>query len=304
MNSLKKLFFLFGGLFLWGGVDPTFAASLSADAVERVIAADREVGKLHSERLMTINAAFNDLASDYQDLTINITVAPESELESYWRLSGFMAYSTSEFQYVRNMMRAEEEYGRRNILAPAELRERLLDGLIEFRKFDTAQAYAVKAKLPIEYIPRVEGESPQPGVLAVLRVNAESKTLTREKLFLDGDVKIFVVSFIGCTFSRQAADAIEKHEGLARLMRERSTWIVLPGALHFNDVLEWNKQHPSTQFSYIDDMKAWSFVDDWSTPTFYFVKQGKVVAKVKGWPDDAVGISSLLQAARHATLSS
>lgn len=30
----------------------------------------------------------------------------------------------------------------------------------------------------------------------------------------------------------------------------------------------------------------WPFVDDWSSPTFYFLRQGKLVAKVTGWPKE------------------
>ncbi|PTT81834.1 hypothetical protein DBR42_17545 [Pelomonas sp. HMWF004] len=271
--------------------------ALDAEAVERVIAADRQAEKPRSERLTEIRSAFNDLQPSYQGLISDLSGASLDQLRSLWRLSGFMAYATNEFSYAGAMMRVHDEYARRKILPPIELRQVLLESLIGFRQFDEARLYAAKAQVALEYIPRIEGAAQPSGKpLGILRVDARRGVLLRENLNLDDEVHVFVVGFIGCTFSRRAADAIERHDTLRRLMRDRSTWIVLPGPLYFSDVLAWNRDHPSTGFSYVDGMESWGFVDDWSTPTFYFVKRGKVVEKLKGWPDDAAGISALLEA--------
>ena len=247
--------------------------------------------------MAAIRSAFNDLQPNYQALLGDLSIASQDELKSLWRLASFMAFATSEFHFASDMMLVNNEYARRKIVPPFELKERLLASLIGFRRFDEARSYAAKAELAIEYIPAMEGAAQNLGEgLSILKVDPDKGVLLRKKVNLDDEVHVFVVSFIGCTFSRRAADAIEKHAVLSSFMRERSTWIILPGLLYFNDVLAWNRKHPSTGFSYVDGMESWGFIDDWSTPIFYFVKRGKIVLKLKGWPDDAAGISGLLEA--------
>lgn len=32
------------------------------------------------------------------------------------------------------------------------------------------------------------------------------------------------------------------------------------------------------------DLGEWPMIDDWATPIFYFLRDGRLVAKVIGWP--------------------
>jgi len=297
MNVVKKTLAAIALLLFNPLGNAALAARLDAEAVERIIALESRAEQSRLERLAAIRAALTDLKPNYQTLIADLPAASEEELSSIWRLSSFMAFVTNEFSFAGNMMLVQDEYSRRKIVPPIELRQHLLESLIRFRRFDEARSYAAKEALKVEYLPRIEGTTQKPAKpLGVLRPDPDRRVLLRESYGLDEEVHVFVLSFIGCVFSRHAAEAIENHERLGRLMREHSTWIVLPGLLHFNDVVAWNRSHPSTQFVYVDDMPPWSFIDDWSTPTFYFVKHGKLVYKLTGWPDDTEGISALLQA--------
>lgn len=273
-----------------------FAGAITDGAVERLIAADRQPGSL-AEKITSIRSIFGEMQPAYGDVMGNPPGASLPDLQNAWRVAGFMAYVTDDRQYTRHMMAAHDEYARRGLMPPMALRDRLLQGLIASRQFDEARAYAGRADLEVEYLPPVEtAGSGAKGSYPILRVDAARSLLRRENVDVGDELHVFVVSFIGCAYSRRAADAIENHEALRRFMRERSTWVTLPGRLHFNDVLAWNRRHPSTGFAYIDGMESWSFVDDWETPTFYFVRQGRVVAKLSGWPDDSTGIAGLLSA--------
>jgi len=279
------------------GIATASAARIDAETVEGIIAIDRRAGTAQPEKLAAVRSAFHQLQSRYDDLIKNLPSASQSELESLWKLSSFMAFSTNEFAFAGNMMLIDDEYERRKVLPPIALRERLLESLVGFRDFERARSYAAKARIPLERIPQIEDSlNISKDGLSILRVDTEKEVLLRENVDLDNQVHIFVVSFIGCTFSRHAADAIERHELLRNWMKKRSTWIITPGLLYFDDVLAWNRRHPSTAFSYVDKMESWRFLDDLSTPTFYFVKQGKVILKLKGWADDLAGISALLDA--------
>ena len=273
-----------------------FAGAITDEAVERLIAADRQPAPL-AEKIASIRSIFNQMQPAYRDVLGNARGASLPDLENAWRVAGFMAYVTDERQYTRDMMAVHDEYARRGLVPPMALRDRLLQSLIGARQFDEARGYAARARLEVEYLPPVEvASSGAKGSYPILRVDAARRVLRRENVEVGDDLHVFVVGFIGCAYSRSAADAIEKHESLRRFMRERSTWVMLPGRLHFNDVLAWNRDHPATAFAYIDGMESWGFVDDWATPTFYLVRQGRVVSKLTGWRDDASGISDLLAA--------
>lgn len=273
-----------------------FAGAIADGAVERLIAADRQSAPL-AEKIAAIRSIFDQMQPAYRDVLGNPPGASLPDLENTWRVAGFMAYVTDDRQYTRHMMAVHDEYARRGLVPPMALRDRLLQSLIAARQFDEARSYAARARLEVEVLPPVEGvSSGAKGSYPILRVDAARSVLRRENVEVGDELHVFVVSFIGCAYSRRAADAIENHEALRRFMREHSTWVTLPGRLHFNDVLAWNRQHPSTGFAYIDGMESWGFVDDWGTPTFYFVRQGHVVSKLTGWPDDATGISDLLAA--------
>jgi len=56
--------------------------------------------------------------------------------------------------------------------------------------------------------------------------------------------------------------------------------------LHVDRVALWNKLHPTQVMALAYKTKNWPIIDDWSTPIFYFVRNGIVVDKVVGWPKD------------------
>lgn len=272
-------------------------AGVDASSVAGLMAIDREAGRPWIEKQRDIRSVFARLEPEVDALLARLPDAALDDLERVWALFGFMAYATDDPEFARRTVALHDEYERRGVVPPQVLRQRLLTSLISMRQFDEARQYAQRAQVPIEPLPRVEGPpSDQSAGLRVLQVDVARGVLRRQDVQMDEGLHVFVVSFIGCAFSRQAADAIEKHEPLSRWMRERSTWIVLPGLLHFDDVRAWNRQHPSTGFAYIERLADWSFVDDVATPTFYVLRGGKLVAKWQGWPDDATGIAALLRA--------
>jgi len=270
---------------------------LSADAVAQIVALDRQSTPSQREKTTAIISAFDAVQPRYRELLGAPEAVSPGEMEAAWQLAGFMAYATVDSGFTNDMLRLHDEYTRRRLEPTMAQRERLLASLIALRRFDAARAYAKKAGLEMEYVPHVEGVPPASATqLNILAIDTTREILVHKRLPPDDRLQVYVLSFIGCTFSRHAADAIEHHELLRNFMRAHSTWITLPGPLYFNDVLAWNRTHPSTPLTYIENMAPWGFVDDWSTPTFYFMKGGQLVAKLQGWPDDQTGIKALLKA--------
>jgi hypothetical protein len=53
---------------------------------------------------------------------------------------------------------------------------------------------------------------------------------------------------------------------------------------------EWNRAHPQAPMLTLYDRAEWPMFPEWRTPTFYVVRDGKVVGTVVGWkPADARG---------------
>jgi hypothetical protein len=48
----------------------------------------------------------------------------------------------------------------------------------------------------------------------------------------------------------------------------------------------WNHEHPAMQHTIAYRNDEWPMIDWWGTPTFYFIKDGAVIAKFVGWPKE------------------
>lgn len=283
---------------------PARADAVNAQAVDRIVALDRVTDMPSAVKQAAIQAAFEVFQARHVAELSDLSNASVETLGQWGRLLGFMVYATHHDRALLGpLTRLRQAYARRGVVPPPELRARLVSAWVGFREFDTARAFAAETATPLEDLPPVEmAAGAQAATATVLRVDAERGVLRREALRLGDAPHLMVVSFIGCGFSRRAADAIEAHPVLRQVMREHSTWIVEPGVLHFNDVRAWNRQHPSTAFNYVDGLAPWAFIDDWATPTFYVVRAGRLQNKFQGWPDDSQGVATLLSALASAGL--
>ena len=119
------------------------------------------------------------------------------------------------------------------------------------------------------------------------RVNAEHT----DQLML-----VAVVS-LNCGFSRAALTQLAARDEFTQKVKGRALWIV-PGerSLDFERIAKWNGDNPSLQLSLVHKEQDWTFVDDWSTPTFYIMHEGKVVDRVVGWPRDGSNEAILVNA--------
>jgi len=55
----------------------------------------------------------------------------------------------------------------------------------------------------------------------------------------------------------------------------------------------WNVAHPLARMDYIYRQGDWTAIDTWSTPTFYFFRNGKPVGKLSGWAPGGEGERAL-----------
>lgn len=140
------------------------------------------------------------------------------------------------------------------------------------------------------------------GLPSELVVGRDDATLTRQRVVLGDEAGVIVVFHPGCHFSANAFAAIETDPALRQLILPHAKWLApARDALHFDTLQEWNHEHPAAPVSIAYRAEEWPMIDSWATPTFYFMKQGVVVTRVAGWPQEG-NRPALLQAARTAGL--
>lgn len=242
------------------------AAMSTRDRGERVGAAfDRGFGDLADTGLRRLDAA---------------------DLELVFRAANASAFHAQRDRDVDMLAWAFAELEARKAAGEKHVRD-VAGALVAARRFDEARELAGRyASLTgLEALPRVHGgnQTDGPSVLAVM----DDGSLTRESLDLGTAAQILVVAHPLCHFSRNAVAAIEGDPALRGIFLGHSRWLApVDRKLHVDVLRNWNTTHPIARHSIAYRRQEWPGVDSWNTPTFYFLRDGKVVARVDGWPHE------------------
>ena len=108
---------------------------------------------------------------------------------------------------------------------------------------------------------------------------------------------ILVVTHPQCQFAARSVADIEANAQLAAIF-SHSTWVT--SAERLTDLAayrRWNHDHPDFPISIVYRPTEWREVTAWDSPTFLFIRDGKVVERVVGWPSG--GRATELLAAAH-----
>lgn len=126
-------------------------------------------------------------------------------------------------------------------------------------------------------------------------LDADGRTLRRQRIDLQPP-QILVTA--GCHFAADAARAIATDPELGPVFRRHALWLALPPGNEDLDALRaWNRAQPETPLHPLYDVKEWPLLPrEWRMPTFFVVRDGKVVAQLQGWPADTGAQRRALQA--------
>jgi hypothetical protein len=163
--------------------------------------------------------------------------------------------------------------------------EKVYAALVESRLFDRARAFAKLHRLAsVEAVPDVVDNAGRKSPTTLL-VRDGGKKLVRTPVDIKSGRLMVVIASPLCHFCQRAIRSIESDALLRPLMRDHSLWIVPPDqSTPFAMVAAWNRLHPHEQMAYVYRRDEWPMVERWETPVFYFLKSGRVVSKVRGWP--------------------
>jgi hypothetical protein len=173
---------------------------------------------------------------------------------------------------------------RRRGIAHAGDDAKVYAALVEIRYFDRARVFArLHPRAPVESVPVVTDDGARNAPTALL-VHAGGSKLERAPVHL-GNGRIIVVSSPLCHFSQRAVRSIESDAALRPLFHDHAVWVVPPDqSTPFATVAKWNRVHPYEAMAVAYRREEWPMIDLWETPVFYFLRDGRVVSKVIGWP--------------------
>lgn len=172
-------------------------------------------------------------------------------------------------------------------VAKREELARMRSVLLSARRFDDAASFgASHPKAGLAPLPRfVDAGSIAAGQPSVWREAGDGRF---ERIALDlGPAQVLVMA--GCHFSDDAAREIAADPVLGPAFRAHATWLGLPpGPEDPADVAEWNRAHPQAPMLTLYDRAEWPMFPEWRMPSFFVVRDGRVVGTVIGWkPADA-----------------
>ena len=226
-----------------------------------------------------------------------------AELDAIYSLNRFLINKTQQRESALRLITLTHEIERRRAASVKESTayhgrygaQKTYDAMINNRLFDLARQVAA------DFAPEVE-PFPFPIVGASEEIASRPAVLVTE--VADGQVVLrpqavplengkWLVAFVrdGCAFSKMAMDYIEADaDRYSAILPDKYVWVISQlNTSHLTHISDWNRDSRliDMQISYRD--AAWPReMFPATTPLFYLVEDGEVVASVKGWTDDSV----------------
>lgn len=237
------------------------------------------------ERAREMSEAFDrDLGAFYAADSLSTT--SDDDLEQLFQAANRVVFYAQEVRHARLLQRSAAVLEARSRLTDKHRRD-LYRAWVVTRRFDEANALArAHPALQLEPLPPLPtGVGVMPGQVVVWRP-AEAAGALSTHIVEQDKLRVVVLSHPRCGFSQRAIAAIEADPVLSARLGD-ALWLSPPsGSLDLSDVQAWNRAHPGARLSYAVAMRDWPQFDNWATPVFYFMRGGKVVATVTGWPTE------------------
>ncbi len=238
------------------------------------------------ERARRMTETFDrDLAADYTGARLATTT--DEDLEELFQAANRVVFYAHGPAHAVLQQQAAQSLEARSKLTDKHRRD-LYRSAVVTRRFDDANALArahPALQLPV-LPPAPVADDPGAGQVVVWRPADDAEALSAQVVDLHVPTRVVVLSHPRCGFSQRAIAAIEADPVLSARLRD-ALWLAPPnGSLDLSDVQAWNRTHPGAPLRYAVAMRDWPQFDSWATPVFYFMREGRVVATVTGWPQE------------------
>ena len=201
-----------------------------------------------------------------------------------------------EMRHLRDLGRILSELESRGVATNTQ-RILMYRSLIGYRRFDEARIYlSLHPGLEVEPVPEVGGaRGLSANGIPVYEIDPGQTRLLPLFLDVQDGTHLVIVSHPLCAFSRAAMQFVNDNPKIAEALDERAIWLTpVDMRLHFEEIQQWNRNHPETQIMIARYRHDWPMVEEWDTPQFYLLRDGTVIGHFSGWPLDGSRQQSLL----------
>jgi hypothetical protein len=171
----------------------------------------------------------------------------------------------------------------------------LHQALVAQRDFAAADTlFRAHPHMGVPALPRLQRSASLPAAQpTALTLDPGAASMRREAFDLSAPLRIVVVA--SCHFSRDAARAIAADATLRPIFVDHAIWLASQNET-FDAVADWNRQFPAQPIHVAWRDGEWPMLRNWSMPTFYVFRHGRLVSRFSGWQDT----DALKQSLRNA----
>lgn len=164
---------------------------------------------------------------------------------------------------------------------PEETRQ-MAAAFVASRRFERARE--LRRDAGMEAVPLLEVQAEDAGTgPRVMRFLSQHKAVV-EPWRMEG-IGLVVVAHPGCGFSRAALAAISQDAALRRWLSRHGMFLAPQEQTEdLAAFARWAEANPGLRIRVTYRRDDFPFIDYWSTPNFYVMRDGEVVSRVGGWP--------------------
>jgi hypothetical protein len=201
------------------------------------------------------------------------------------------------------MLRLHDELTARGIDTRRTLDDAMLYALLAARRFAKAQAFAdMRPDLAARAVPQlVDSLGPAFAGRSAFAYDAKHNTLIRIAMPSRSGTELVIVVGAGCHHSANALRALQADPELQRRLQQvHLVLVTAPNApIDTHLISEWNGVNPSMPIQAPYSATQWEGIDVTGIPSFYLLRNGKVVDRRTGWPDNGkADLLKLIDAAK------
>lgn len=216
--------------------------------------------------------------------SLDPTRLTDSDLTFLFRAAELVEFYSRDPAYLDDLRSALLELERRKIATDVQ-RTSFFRALIGLRQFDAARDYLTSNPgLQVEAVPDIQSPGEDSGSPVVYVVGKAGRSLQTRYVDIDKGTRLVVVAHPSCAFSRRAMEDLEGDKELRPVLRHVLWLAPVDQHLHLDEVSDWNLNHPLTPVVIARRLSDWPVFNDWATPHFYLLRNGKLVGEFAGWP--------------------
>lgn len=207
------------------------------------------------------------------------------ELNDVFEAAYLVNFYTGERLYSNHMRDAYNALERISKLNKKNVTE-MYHAYIVSEDFNKAKELRIEKSIDVEPPPSVKNGRNTINSELAWSIDFDNNTIEQFEMPLEKKgLRIYALVSPRCHFAQNAVTAIEKNKELSELLRGRLSLIMrIDQNFSMKDLKEWNRQHPEYPITILSGIKNWQIFNEWSTPTFYILKDGKLKEKIEGWP--------------------